>query len=61
MLKEKIAEFILKEAEDARIDYIEIVNYEKMEKIEHIAGEILIAEAVFIDGVRLIDNKIMKI
>ncbi len=61
VLKEKIAEFILKEAEDARIDYIEIVNYEKMEKIEHIAGEILIAEAVFIDGVRLIDNKIMKI
>lgn len=61
VLKEKIAEFILKEAEDAKIDYIEIVDYEKMEKTEKITGEILIAEAVFIDGVRLIDNKIMKI
>lgn len=61
VLKDKIAEFILKEAEDAKIDYIEIVDYEKMEKTEKLTGEILIAEAVFIDGVRLIDNKIMKI
>lgn len=61
VLKEKIAEFILKEAEDAKIDYIEIVDYEKMEKTEKLTGEVLIAEAVFIDGVRLIDNKIMKI
>lgn len=61
VLKDKIAEFILKEAEDAKIDYIEIVDYEKMEKTEKLTGEVLIAEAVFIDGVRLIDNKIMKI
>ena len=60
-LKEEIEEFIRKGVIDAKIDYIEIVNYETMEQSEELAGEVLIAEAVYIDGVRLIDNCILKL
>jgi pantoate--beta-alanine ligase len=60
-LKEEIKNFIKSNEKDAEIDYIEIVNYENMKDTEELNGEILIAEAVYIENVRLIDNCILKI
>lgn len=39
-----------------RLDYVEIVNNETMEPVKRIEGRILVAVAVFIGNVRLIDN-----
>jgi pantoate--beta-alanine ligase len=45
----------------ARIDYIEIVDLENLEPLDKIEKEALIALAVFIGRVRLIDNIIIQI
>ncbi len=45
----------------ARIDYIEIVDSENLQSLQQIKDKTLIAVAVFIDNVRLIDNIIVKI
>ncbi len=45
----------------AKIDYVEIVDFQTLESIEEIKGEILVAVAVYIGKTRLIDNFIMKI
>lgn len=60
-IKSEIEKIIKENAAEAVIDYIEIVNYETMKNVETVSGEILIAEAVYIDKVRLIDNCILKI
>ncbi len=60
-LKEEMENFIKSNADNVKIDYIEIVNYENMKNTEELNEEILIAEAVYIDNVRLIDNCILKI
>lgn len=60
-LKAEIEKFIKNSTPEAVIDYIEIVNYENMKNIEELNKEILIAEAVYIENVRLIDNCILKI
>lgn len=60
-IKMEIEKVIKENAAEAVIDYIEIVNYETMKNIETVSGEILIAEAVYIEKVRLIDNCILKI
>jgi pantoate--beta-alanine ligase len=40
----------------ARLDYIAIVDLEKLDPLDKIKGEVLIAVAVFFGKVRLIDN-----
>jgi pantoate--beta-alanine ligase len=40
----------------ARIDYAEIVDTEELNLLSRVEGEALIALAVYIGGVRLIDN-----
>jgi len=45
----------------ARIDYIEIIDSENLQSLKQIKDKTLIAVAVFIDNVRLIDNIIVKI
>jgi pantoate--beta-alanine ligase len=45
----------------ARIDYVEIVDSENLQSLKQIKDKTLIAVAVFIDNVRLIDNIIVKI
>lgn len=40
----------------ARVDYLEIVNLNTLDRLERIEGEVLIALAVFIGRTRLIDN-----
>lgn len=56
----KMTDLIL-EKETAKVDYIEIVSAESLQKIDILKGEILIALAVFIGQTRLIDNKILKL
>lgn len=44
----------------AKIDYVEIVNFDNIETIETIDGSILAAVAVYIGKTRLIDNFIYE-
>lgn len=45
----------------ARIDYIEVVDFENIQRVEEISGEVLVAIAVYIGKTRLIDNFIVKV
>ena len=56
----KMIEDIIKEKSTARIDYIEAVDTKTLSPVDTIAGETLIALAVFIGGTRLIDNAILN-
>jgi pantoate--beta-alanine ligase len=44
----------------ARIDYVEVVDFENIQRISEISGETLVAIAVYIGKTRLIDNFIVK-
>ena len=44
----------------ARIDYVEVVDFENIQRVETIEGETLVAIAVYIGKTRLIDNFIVK-
>jgi len=54
-VKQRIEETI-ESAEEARIDYLNIVNRDTLEDVEELRGNILIALAVFMGETRLIDN-----
>ena len=43
----------------AKIDYVEIVNFDNIQPISIIEGSVLIAIAVYIGTTRLIDNRII--
>ncbi|MCH5251507.1 MAG: pantoate--beta-alanine ligase [Lachnospiraceae bacterium] len=45
----------------ARIDYVEVVNFDNMESLENIQGTVLTAVAVYIGTTRLIDNFIITV
>ena len=45
----------------AKIDYVETVNFENMEPIEKVQGQVLTAIAVYIGKTRLIDNFITDV
>lgn len=45
----------------ARIDYVEVVDFENIQRTEKITGETLVAIAVYIGKTRLIDNFIVNI
>ncbi len=45
----------------AKIDYVEIVDLENLEPLDKIVNEALVALAVFVGKVRLIDNMIVRI
>jgi pantoate--beta-alanine ligase len=44
----------------ARIDYVEVVDFENIQRVDTIQGETLVAIAVYIGKTRLIDNFICK-
>ena len=44
----------------AKIDYVEVVNFDTIESIEQIEGNVLVATAVYIGKTRLIDNFICE-
>ena len=50
---------ILSEQPDIKIDYIEIVDLEKLQPVEKIDGPVLVAIAAFVGTTRLIDNIII--
>ena len=59
---EKVKEVItesLKTEPLARIDYVEVVDFENIQRVETIEGETLVAIAVYIGKTRLIDNFII--
>ena len=45
----------------ARIDYVEAVDLNSVQKIDRVEGEVLFAMAVYIGKTRLIDNFIVNI
>jgi len=52
---------IVKSGKLAKIDYIEIVDAENLRRLKRIRGRVLIALAVYIKRVRLIDNIILNV
>lgn len=44
----------------ARIDYVEVVDFENIQRVETISGDTLVAIAVYIGKTRLIDNFIVN-
>lgn len=57
----KAMEEMIRSKASARIDYISIVDTEKLKDVKVVSGEALIALAVFIGKTRLIDNIIVKV
>lgn len=45
----------------ARVDYVEVVDFENIQRVETINGETLVAIAVYIGKTRLIDNFIVDV
>jgi pantoate--beta-alanine ligase len=45
----------------ARIDYVEVVDFENIQRTPRIEGEVLVAIAVYIGKTRLIDNFIVNL
>ena len=45
----------------ARVDYVEVVDFENIQRVETISGETLVAIAVYIGKTRLIDNFIVDV
>lgn len=59
---QKITDIIYKNLETeplARIDYVEVVDFENIQRVSRIEGETLVAIAVYIGKTRLIDNFIV--
>ncbi len=52
---------VIAQVEGARVDYIEIVELERLQPIERLEGLFAIALAVFIGPARLIDNLVLEI
>ena len=52
---------LVKSRELARIDYIEIVDAENLKRVNRIKSKVLIALAVYIKKVRLVDNIILNV
>jgi pantoate--beta-alanine ligase len=52
-----IAKKIIESVEGLKIDYVDIVDKEKLEKIDYIDKNSVIAMAVYVGNIRLIDNK----
>ena len=44
----------------AKVDYVEVVDLENVQRVDKIEGETLVAIAVYIGKTRLIDNFIWK-
>lgn len=52
---------LIREESEGRIDYIEIVDTNRLEPVKKLKGEVLIALAVYFGKARLIDNIIVKV
>lgn len=54
-------ETMIRSADTAKIDYVEIVDTTNLKSLDTLKGEVLIALAVWIGKTRLIDNTIVKV
>ena len=52
---------VVKSKKSAKIDYIEVVDAKSLKKLKRVKGRVLVALAVYIKGVRLIDNIILNV
>lgn len=51
---------LISSVKSAKIDYLEIVDPESLEKVKTIKGRVLISLAVYLEKVRLIDNTLLN-
>lgn len=54
-------EAVIRQAPSARIDYIELVDWQTFQPVTRIASDTLVAVAVFFERARLIDNTILRV
>ncbi len=52
---------LIKSSSQGKIDYIDVVDTEKLAPVKQIAGEVLVALAVYFGKARLIDNIIIRV
>lgn len=57
----KKGEMFLDQCKIAKLDYLQIVNYDKLQLLDTVHGRIVIATAIFIGKTRLIDNIIYEV
>jgi pantoate--beta-alanine ligase len=60
VLGDSFTAHLKRHAPDARVDYIEVVDWATLTPVESIRGDALIAAAVFFGEVRLIDNELLQ-
>ncbi|MFH0881478.1 MAG: pantoate--beta-alanine ligase [bacterium] len=58
-LRETVTSHLKRHAPDARVDYIEVVDWATLSPVDTVHGDVLLATAVFFDEVRLIDNELL--
>ncbi|MBM9500502.1 pantoate--beta-alanine ligase [Leptospira sp. 201903071] len=61
VLVREIMKDVLDSSSKIKLDYLEVLNADTLENLEHIAGNVLLAVAVFIGPVRLIDNLTLSV
>jgi pantoate--beta-alanine ligase len=59
LIRERMRRLIADEAPSAVVDYVEAVDYEALQAVDHVEGVTLIALAVRIGKTRLIDNTVI--
>ncbi|OLY64698.1 pantoate--beta-alanine ligase [Leptospira santarosai] len=52
---------VLDSSSKIRLDYLEVLNADTLEPLEILEGNVLLAAAVFIGSVRLIDNRTLRV
>ena len=57
----RMATQMIADTPGARVDYVAIVNFETLQPVEHLEGEVLFALAVYFGKTRLIDNMIVTL
>jgi pantoate--beta-alanine ligase len=61
VLVREIMKDVLDSSAKIRIDYLEVLNADTLENLEDVTGNVLLAAAIFIGPVRLIDNLTLSV
>ncbi|PJZ54863.1 pantoate--beta-alanine ligase [Leptospira adleri] len=61
VLVREIMKDVLDSSAKIKLDYLEVLNADTLENLERVAGNVLLAVAVFIGPVRLIDNLTLSV
>lgn len=57
----RLARALLEATPGCRIDYVAIVDFDRLQPLERLQGKVLIALAVYFGTTRLIDNRLMEL